>query len=75
MVYEKVVEIFVEVMGYEAEEILRASKVYDELDADSLDISQIIIGLENEYKIAISNDFIKNLVTVGDLVNHIEGLI
>jgi len=74
MVFEKVVEVIVDIMGYEPEEIEKTSKIYDELDADSLDISQIVIALENEYKISIDNKFISDMDTVDDLVQHIEGM-
>lgn len=75
MVFEKVVDVFVDIMGFEPEEIERSSKIFDELDADSLDISQIVLALENGYNIAIDNDFLKEMETVEDLVLHVESLI
>jgi len=74
MIYERVVETIMDIMGFEAHEVEASSLIYDELDADSLDISQIIISLENDYKISIDNDFIKNMERVQDLVDHIERL-
>jgi acyl carrier protein len=73
MIYEKVVDTIVDIMGFDQEEIKPSSLIYGELDADSLDISQIIIALENDYKISIDNDFIKEMETVQDLVDYIMG--
>lgn len=72
MVFEKVREVFMDIMGFESDEIQLSSKIYDELDVDSLDISQIVLGIENEYKIDIDNDFIAEMETIEDFVKHIE---
>ena len=61
-------------MGFEPDEIKLESLIFDELDADSLDISQIILALENFYKIEINDDVVANMKTVDDLVKHIESL-
>lgn len=75
MVFEKTREAFMEIMGYEADEILLNSHIYDELDADSLDMSQILLALENTYQIDIENETVAEMETVSDLVKHIETLI
>ena len=75
MVFSKTQEAFVDIMGYEAKEIKPESHMYDDLDADSLDMSQILLALENTYKIEIENDDVANMDTVSDLVKHIERLI
>lgn len=74
MVFEKVREVFMDIMGLDAEEVQPETLIYDELDADSLDISQIVLALENEYSIDIDNDFIADMETIKEFVDHIEEL-
>ncbi len=75
MVFKKTQEAFVDIMGYEPDEINLESHMYDELDADSLDMSQILLALENTYQIEIENEDVADMDTVSDLVSHIEKLI
>jgi len=75
MVFKKTREAFVDIMGYEPDEINLESHMYDELDADSLDMSQILLALENAYQIEIENEDVADMDTVSDLVSHIEKLI
>ena len=48
------------------------SKLVDDLKADSLDIVELVTSLEEEYNIEISDEDIKNIRTVGDVVRFIE---
>ena len=48
------------------------SKLVDDLKADSLDIVELVTSLEEEYNIEISDEDIKNIRTVGDVVHFIE---
>lgn len=73
MIFDKVKDTIIDIMGIPEDEILLESHLYDELDADSLDMTQIILSLENEYKIDIENEDIINLKTVDDIVNYIKG--
>ncbi|MDR1606186.1 MAG: acyl carrier protein [Streptococcaceae bacterium] len=68
-VFEKVQEIIVEELGKEASEIT-LDTTFESLDADSLDIFQIINEIEDEYDIAIETE--DGLNTVGDLVKFVE---
>ncbi|RKD27176.1 acyl carrier protein [Caminicella sporogenes DSM 14501] len=72
MIFENVKNLIIDVMGIPEDEILLKSHLYDELDADSLDISQIIIALENKFKINIENEEIAEFKTVEDIVRNIE---
>ncbi|WP_168198324.1 acyl carrier protein [Crassaminicella thermophila] len=72
MVFEKVKHTIMDILGIPKDEILLESHLYDELDADSLDLSQIILELENTYKIEIENEDIANFETVEDIVKHVE---
>ena len=68
-VFEKVQEIIVEDLGKDAEEV-KVETTFDELDADSLDVFQVISEIEDEFDIQIETE--EGLNTVGDLVAYVE---
>ena len=68
-VFEKVQEIIVEELGKDAEEV-KVETTFDELDADSLDVFQVISEIEDEFNIQIETE--EGLNTVGDLVAYVE---
>lgn len=68
-VFEKVQEIIVEELGKDAEEV-KVETTFDELDADSLDVFQVISEIEDEFDIRIETE--EGLNTVGDLVAYVE---
>lgn len=71
MEFEKLQAIISEVLSVEPEEITMSTKFIDDLGADSLDVFQIIMGIESEYDIEIDNDEAESIVTVGDAVDKI----
>ncbi|BBA93222.1 MULTISPECIES: acyl carrier protein [Streptococcus] len=68
-VFEKVQEIIVEELGKEAEEVTLAT-TFEDLDADSLDLFQVISEIEDAFDIQIDTE--EDLTTVGDLVAYVE---
>ncbi|MBF7095050.1 acyl carrier protein [Streptococcus sp. HF-1907] len=68
-VFEKVQEIIVEELGKEAEEVTLET-TFDELDADSLDVFQVISEIEDAFDIQIETE--EGINTVGDLVAYVE---
>lgn len=74
MVFDKIKELFIEIMGLDDDEITLEALIFDELDADSLDMSQIIIGLENHYGITLPDDTSSSIESIGDLVKLVEVL-
>lgn len=68
-VFEKVQEIIVEELGKDTEEV-KLETTFDELDADSLDVFQVISEIEDEFDIQIETE--EGLNTVGDLVAYVE---
>lgn len=68
-VFEKVQEIIVEELGKDAEEV-KVETTFDELDADSLDVFQVISEIEDEFDIQIETE--EGLNTVGDLFAYVE---
>ena len=72
MEFEKLQGIIAEVLNIEPEEVTMAATFVDDLGADSLDIFQIIMGIEEEFDIEIPNEAAVQIVTVGDAVEQIK---
>lgn len=72
MEFEKLQGIIAEVLNVDAEDITMATTFVDDLGADSLDIFQIIMGIEEEFDIEIPQEAAENIVTVGDAVEQIK---
>ena len=72
MEFEKLKKIIAEVLNVDEEEISMETTFVDDLGADSLDIFQIIMGLEEEFDIEIANEEAENIVTVADAVEQIK---
>ena len=72
MEFEKIQEIISEVLGVDADEITMETTFVDDLGADSLDVFQIIMGIEEEFDIEIANEEAEKIVTVGDAVEQIR---
>lgn len=71
---DKVREILAEQLCIRAEEIAMESRVKDDLGADSLDIMQLLMTIEDEYGITIPDDDLATFVTVSDIVGYLEEL-
>ena len=72
MEFEKLKKIISEVLNVEADDITMGATFVDDLGADSLDIFQIIMGIEEEFDIEIANEVAENIVTVSDAVDEIK---
>ncbi len=72
MEFEKLQKIISEVLNVDVEEITMDTTFVDDLGADSLDIFQIIMGIEEEFDIEIANEDAENIVTVADAVEQIK---
>ena len=72
MEFEKLQGIIAEVLNLESDEISPNATFVDDLGADSLDIFQIIMGIEEEFDIEIDNETAENITTVGDAVEKIK---
>ena len=72
MEFEKLQGIIAEVLNIEPEEVTMAATFVDDLGADSLDIFQIIMGIEEEFDIEIPNEAAEQIVTVSDAVEQIK---
>lgn len=72
MVEQKVVEILANQLRVEKEKINAQTNIASDLGADSLDLVEILMSLEDEFSISIPDEAIPGIVTVGDLVKFIE---
>ena len=72
MEFEKLQGIIAEVLNVDAEDITMATTFVDDLGADSLDIFEIMLGIEVEFDIEIPQEAAENIVTVGDAVEQIK---
>ncbi len=72
MIFEKIKEVLVENLDVEESELTLDTNLLEDLDADSLDLFQLVSDLEDEYDIKIDN--IEEIKTIGDVVAVIEDL-
>ena len=72
MEFEKLQDIIADVLNVQKEEIKPETTFVDDLGADSLDIFQIIMGIEEEFDSEIDNDEAEKIVTVQDAVDQIK---
>ena len=72
MVLEKVKAILAEQFDVEEDKITADTDLQEDLGADSLDVVDLLMSIEDEFEIEIPDEEIENIRTVGDLVNYIE---
>ena len=72
MEFEKLKKISAEVLNVDEDEITMDTTFVDDLGADSLDVFQIIMGIEEEFDIEIENEEAEKIVTVSDAVEQIK---
>lgn len=70
--FERVKSVIVDQLGADESAITMESSFVDDLGADSLDIVELIMGLETEFDIEIPDDKAESISTVGDAVNYIK---
>nr|WP_297873939.1 acyl carrier protein [uncultured Blautia sp.] len=74
MELEKLQQIIAEVLNVDTEEITPDTTFVDDLGADSLDVFQIVMGIEEEFDIEIPAEEVEQIVSVGDAVEQIKSL-
>ena len=72
MEFAKIKEIIVDVLNVSEEDITMNTTFVDDLGADSLDVFQIIMGIEEAFDVEIDNEEVEKIVTVGDAVDQIK---
>ena len=73
MEFEKVRDIIVETLGCDAEAVTPTASLADDLGADSLDVVDLLMSIEDEFEVEIPDEEVENIKTVGALVEYIEG--
>lgn len=72
MMLERIKEIVSENLGVDAAQITEGSSFKDDLGADSLDIFEMVMALEDEYEIEIPTEELEKITTIGDVINYIN---
>ena len=75
MIFDKIKDILVEQLDASADTITRDTDLMNDLGADSLDLVELIMTLEEEYGISATDESVYELKTVGEVVDYIETLV
>ena len=70
--FEKIKEMVAENLGVDAGSITEESSFKDDLGADSLDLFELVMALEEEYDIEIPTEDLEQIATIGDVVKYLE---
>lgn len=71
-IFEKLKPIVVEQLGVDEESVTEEATFVDDLSADSLDIVELVMSLEEEFDLEIPDEEAEKIVTVGDVVEYIQ---
>ena len=72
MVSEKIIALLADQFGKDESEISLTMDIAEDLGADSLDVVELLMSIEDEFSMEIPDEEIENIKTVGDLVTYIE---
>jgi acyl carrier protein len=72
MTFDKIKEIFADQLDVDAETLTLDTDMAKDLNADSLDVVEILMSIEDEFGVEIPDEEIENIKTIGNLVEYIE---
>ncbi len=72
MIFEKVRDIICEQFDLEPDQVTENILLKEDLDADSLDLVDLVMSFEDEFQIEVPEEEVRNIKTVGDIVKYIE---
>ena len=72
MSFEKVQKIICNQLGKSEEKVTRETKIIEDLGADSLEVVELLMALEDEYGLSLPDEVAMNLQTVGDICDYID---
>ena len=71
-IFDKLKELVVDQLGVEEDEVTMEASMKDDLGADSLDLVDLVMSVEEEFGVKVADEDLENIKTVGDIVNYIE---
>lgn len=72
MVFDKIRDIIVDQLDVEEDKVTLEASITDDLGADSLDVVDLVMSIEESFDIEIPDEEVENIKTVGDIVKYIE---
>lgn len=72
MVFERIREIICDQLDLEEDKVTMDSDIMEDFEADSLDVADLVMSIEDEFGLEVPDDQIENFRTVGDVVRYIE---
>lgn len=72
MVFDKVKDIIVDQLGVDEDKVTMKASIAEDLGADSLDVVDLVMSLEEEFDMEIPDEAVEDIKTVGDVVKYIE---
>ena len=72
MVFDKLKEIIMDQLDVEEDEVTMDANIQEDLDADSLDMVDLVMSVEEEFDLKIEDEDVEKIKTVGDIVSFIE---
>ncbi|MDL2294242.1 acyl carrier protein [Ruminococcaceae bacterium OttesenSCG-928-D13] len=72
MVFDRIKEILVDQLDLDEDKVTMEADIVEDLEADSLDVVDLVMSIEDEYGLEVPDDQIENFRTVGDIVRYIE---
>lgn len=69
---EKIKEIVVDQLNVDADAVTAEARFKEDLEADSLDLFELVMALEEEYGVEIPSEDLENILTVQDVINYLE---
>lgn len=72
MIFDKIKEILAEQLDADTEEMTMDTDIARDLGADSLDVVELLMSIEDEFQVEIPDKEIENIKTIGELVKYIE---
>ena len=70
--FERVRKVLVEQLDVSEDEVTAAASIVDDLGADSLDVVEIVMGLEEEFDVEIPDEDAEKITTVQEIMNYVE---
>ena len=72
MVFEKIKKILAEQLDADEEEMTLDTKIAEDLGADSLDVVELLMSIQDEFEVEIPDEEIDNIKTIGNVVDYIQ---